>query len=282
MITDVNAYMTAVNKAAEYIKEKIGSDRNVPERCIVLGSGLGPLTEECTDVISLPYAEIPGFPVSTVSGHEGRLLIGRLEGRDVFLMSGRFHCYEGYDSTVCTFYVRVMSKLGVKLLFLTNAAGGLLDEMKPNEFMAITDHLSFHCASPLVGPNLDEFGVRFPDQSFIYDKDYIDTLTECASELGIVLHKGVYSYSLGPQYETPAEIRALKILGVGAVGMSTVPEAIVAAHCGMKVAAVSLISNLAAGISKTKMTHEEVMMSAKKASADNCALVKKFISKTEV
>lgn len=282
MITDKEKYLEAVSTAAEYIRKNIPSDRQVPKICIVLGSGLAPLASECTDPISLPYAEIPGFPVSTVPGHEGRLIIGKLEGKDVFLMSGRFHYYEGYDTSVCTFYVRVMSKLGVEILFLTNAAGGLLDEMEPADLMAVTDHLSFSCMSPLIGPNLDEFGVRFPDQSFVYDKDLIATLASCAEELGIRLHQGVYSYSKGPQYETPAEIRALKLLGAGAVGMSTVPEAIVASHCGMKVAAVSCISNMAAGISKTALTHEEVITNANKASASNCSLVRAFVRKTEV
>ena len=282
MINDVNAYMTAVNNAAEYIRKNIPADRKIPKICIVLGSGLAPLASECTEQISLRYADIPGFPVSTVPGHEGRLIVGKLEGKDVFLMSGRFHYYEGYDTSVCTFYVRVMSKLGVEVLFLTNAAGGLLDEMNPADLMVITDHLSFNCDSPLRGPNLDDFGVRFPDQSFVYDKDLVELLAECASELGIRLHKGIYSYSKGPQYETPAEIRALKILGAGAVGMSTVPEAIVASHSGMKVAAVSCISNMAAGISKTALTHDEVIENANKASASSCALVRRFVSKTEV
>ncbi|MCR5528528.1 MAG: purine-nucleoside phosphorylase [Saccharofermentans sp.] len=274
--------MNSVRSAADYIKGFLPADKEVPSVCIVLGSGLAPLASECEDCISIPYADIPGFPVSTVPGHEGRLIIGTLEGKRVFMMSGRFHYYEGYDTSVCTLYVRVMSKLGVKLLFLTNAAGGLLDEMKPSDLMVIEDHLSFNCDSPLRGPNLDEFGVRFPDQSFIYDKACVELLLETSRELGITLHKGIYSYSKGPQYESPAEIRALKMLGVGAVGMSTVPEAIVAAHCGIKVAAVSCISNLAAGISKTALTHEEVMENANKSSRSNCDLVKNFIKKWSV
>lgn len=279
MITDAKSYTDSVESAAEYIRKSIPSGKEIPSVCIVLGSGLAPLASECEDVISIPYGDIPGFPVSTVPGHEGRLLIGTLEGKRVFMMSGRFHYYEGYDTSLCTLYVRVMSRLGVKLLFLTNAAGGLLDEMKPADLMAIEDHLSFFCDSPLRGPNLDDFGVRFPDQSFVYDKECIALLMDSAKELNINLHRGIYSYSKGPQYETPAEIRALKMLGVGAVGMSTVPEAIVASHCGMKVAAVSCISNLAAGISKTALTHEEVMENANKSSRSNCDLVKTFIRK---
>ncbi len=279
MISDKDAYMNYVDSAAEYIRNAIPSGLEIPSVCIVLGSGLAPLASECTDTMSISYADIPGFPVSTVPGHEGRLIIGDLEGKKVFMMSGRFHYYEGYDTSLCTLYVRVMSNLGVKLLMLTNAAGGLLDEMNPADLMVIEDHFSFFCDSPLRGPNLDEFGVRFPDQSFVYDKDCIELLMKSADELGIRLHKGIYSYSKGPQYETPAEIRALKMLGVGAVGMSTVPEAIVASHCGMKVAAVSCISNLAAGISKTALTHEEVMENANKSSKSNCDLVKTFIKK---
>ena len=277
MITNANEYLDAANMAASYIKKNINGI--VPETCIVLGSGLAPLASMCGIDVEIPYKDIPGFPVSTVPGHEGKLIIGKLEGKDVFLMSGRFHYYEGYDTSVCTFYVRVMSLLGVKTLFLTNAAGGILEGMQPAQLMAIEDHISFFCDSPLRGPNLDDFGVRFPDQSCVYDREYISLLDECASELGITLHHGVYAYTRGPQYETPSEIRILKMLGAGAVGMSTVPEAIVAVHSGIRVVAVSCVTNMAAGISKNSLTHEEVMENANKASNDSCSLVKKFVSK---
>lgn len=278
MITNKKDFLDAALKAASYIKSKIESSV-IPETCIVLGSGLAPLASMCDVNTEIAYADIPGFPVSTVPGHEGKLIIGTLEGKNVFLMSGRFHYYEGYDTSVCTFYVRVMSLLGVKTLFLTNAAGGILEGMEPAQLMAIEDHISFFCDSPLRGPNLDEFGVRFPDQSSVYDKEYLSLLDDCAKELGITLHRGVYAYTKGPQYETPAEIRVLKMLGAGAVGMSTVPEAIIAVHSGIRVVAVSCVTNMAAGISKNALTHAEVIENANKASNDSCSLVKKFISK---
>lgn len=277
MITDKDIYLADIKNASAYIKSKTGESFS-PEICIVLGSGLGPLASDVTDEISIPYADIPGFPRSTVQGHEGRLLAGKLEGKDVFMMSGRFHYYEGYDTSVVTFYVRVMALLGVKTLILTNASGGIKEGFKPGSLMVIRDHISFFCESPLRGPNLDEFGPRFPDQSRVYDEGYVAKMEKCAEELGIELFLGTYAFCRGPQYETPAEIQALKLLGAGAVGMSTVPEAIVAAHCGMKIAAISCVTNLAAGISDKPLNHQEVMENAAKVSSSCCALVKRFIS----
>jgi len=271
-------YLKNIDSATSYIKDVCKDYLDVtPAICIVLGSGLAPLASMCEELASIPYASIPGFPTTTVPGHEGRLILGKLSGKLVFLMSGRFHYYEGNDYQTCTFYVRVMRKLGVSSLLLTNAAGGILPEMKPADLMAINDHISFFCDSPLRGENLEDFGPRFPDQSDVYDKEYLKLLHKCANELNITLHDGVYSYSRGPQYETPAEIRALKVLGAGAVGMSTVPEAIVASHSGMRIVAISCISNLAAGISKNKICHSEVIENAAKSSSDSCMLVKKFV-----
>ena len=276
MIENKDAFMDRIHSAAQFIKSRIG--QVIPEICVVLGSGLAPLAERCEIETVLPYSEIPGFPVSTVPGHEGRLIVGSLEGKKIFMMSGRFHFYEGYDSSVCTLYVRVMAVLGVKTLVLTNAAGGLGDGMNPAELMAIEDHISFLCDSPLRGANLDEFGPRFPDQSCVYDREYLELLLSVAADASIKLHKGVYAYTKGPQYETPAEIRALKMLGASAVGMSTVPEAIVAAHSGLRVVAVSCITNMAAGISKEPLSHAEVMVNAGKASSSSCELVRRFIA----
>lgn len=276
MIESERNVTEAVFKAASYIRSKI-LEGDIPSICIVLGSGLAPLADECDIELSVPYANIPAFPISTVPGHAGRLLVGTLEGKRVFMMSGRFHHYEGYDTSVCSFYVRVMKNLGVSTLYLTNAAGGIADSISPAELMAVTDHLSFFCDSPLIGPNMEDFGVRFPDQSQVYDPEYIDMLLKIAEENGIKLHKGIYAYMKGPQYETPAEIRALKNMGADAVGMSTVPEAIVASHCGIRIAAVSLISNKAAGLSKNKLSHHEVMECAAKASSDSCKLARLFI-----
>lgn len=272
---DKDKYLKAISDASSYISSAIGNE--IPETCIVLGSGLGPFASMVNVIKSIPYADIPGFPVTTVIGHSGELLYADVDGKKLFLMSGRFHYYEGNDMSICTFYVRVMSKLGVKNLFLTNAAGGMLDSMKPADLMIVTDHISLFCESPLRGPNLDEFGARFIDQSFVYDKDYVELLKTTASNLGIKVHEGVYCYTKGPQYETPSEIRLIKALGGGAVGMSTVPEAIVASHCGMKVAAISCITNLAAGISKEALNHLEVLENAKLASSNCCNLVLNFI-----
>lgn len=280
MISSKTEYMERVCCAAEYIKNSLKNESiDIPSVCIVLGSGLAPLASMCEVLTEIPYKNIPCFPESTAPGHEGRLIVGKLSEKNVFMMSGRFHYYEGYDYDICTFYVRVMSYLKVNSLILTNAAGGLGEGMKPTDLMLIEDHVSFLCESPLRGQNLDDFGVRFPDQTCVYDKELASLLLKSAEELGITLHRGVYCYTKGPQYETPTEIKILKMLGVGAVGMSTVPEAIVASHCQMRVAAVSCITNLAAGISPVKLTQEEVIENAGKASENSCNLVKKLVEK---
>ena len=274
---DKDNYIASINEACSYISSQF--DLSNTETCIVLGSGLGPFTDLVKKLNTIKYSDIPGFPTTTVIGHSGELILAEVEGKKVILLSGRFHYYEGNDMSVCTFYVRVLFKLGIKNLILTNAAGGMLDGMEPSDLMVVTDHISLFCESPLRGPNLDEFGARFIDQSFVYDKERINLLKQTAEELGIKLHEGVYCYTKGPQYETPSEIRLIKNLGGGAVGMSTVPEAIVASHCGMKITAVSCITNLAAGISKTALNHEEVLANATKASKNSCRLVYEFVKK---
>ena len=222
MIVNKEEYYKSLKYAGNYIVERLNG-RKVPEICLVLGSGLGPLTEVCDKYFSIPYSDIPDFPSSTAPGHAGTLIAGKLSGKDVFMMSGRFHYYEGYPIETLVFYIRVLGLIGVKTLILTNAAGGINTEMTPPEFVAITDHLSFYCESVLRGQNLDELGTRFPDQSCVYDKELVSLLEECAKDLGIKLSRGVYAYMKGPQYETPAEIRALRTLGADCVGMSTVP-----------------------------------------------------------
>ena len=269
-------FSSRISQAADYIRA------NMPEladTCLVLGSGLGPLTDRVEAIVSVSYADIPFFPQTTVPGHEGKLILSKLSGKLTFIMKGRFHFYEGYSTQEATFYVRVMSKLGVKTLVMTNAAGGINSAMKPSELMVITDHISLFCDSPLRGANLDEFGVRLPDQTQVYDLDLQEKILAAAAELNIPLHKGVYCYTRGPQYETPAEIRALKVLGADAVGMSTVAEAIIASHCGMKVLAVSCITNFAAGISGQPLSHEEVMQNANASSKNSIALMERFFSK---
>lgn len=274
-MTDLN-YSAKINEASSYIS---GIVSTIPDTCLVLGSGLGPLTERVEVIASIPYANIPYFPQTTVVGHEGVLLVAKLSGRTTFIMKGRFHYYEGYSTQDATFYVRVMAKLGVKNLIMTNAAGGINTSMKPSELMVITDHISLFCDSPLRGANLDEFGVRFPDQTHVYDPELISTILSCAEELSIPLHQGVYCYTRGPQYETPAEIRALRVLGADAVGMSTVAETIAASHSSMKVLAVSCITNYAAGISGQPLSHEEVMQNANASSKNSIALMEKFFAK---
>ena len=281
MINDTVEFVKRVDGAADYIRSAL-SGRVLPSVCIVLGSGLGPLSSMAEEPLEIPYKDIPGFPVSTAPGHKGSLIIGMLSGKPVFMMNGRFHYYEGYPMETVTFYVRVMGRLGVKVLLLTNASGGINPEMKVPELVAITDHLSFNAEPVLRGPNISEFGTRFPDQSHVYDPELTDTLVNCARDLKIRISRGVYAYSKGPQYETPAEIRALRILGADCVGMSTVPEAIAATHMGIRVAAMSCITNMAAGISGNPLSEQEVLDNAALASDNSCALVKEFIKRLEV
>lgn len=281
MITDISEFINRVDGAAEYIKSVL-SDRGIPSVCIVLGSGLGPLSKMAEEAIEIPYKDIPGFPVSTAPGHKGSLIIGKLSGKPVFMMNGRFHYYEGYPMETVTFYVRVMGRLGVKALLLTNASGGINLEMKVPELVAITDHLSFNAEPVLRGPNISEFGTRFPDQCHVYDPELTDILVNSARDLNIRISRGVYAYSKGPQYETPAEIRALRLLGADCVGMSTVPEAIAASHMGIRVAAMSCITNMAAGISGNALSEQEVLDNAALASENSCALVKEFVNRLNI
>ncbi|MBQ2155901.1 MAG: purine-nucleoside phosphorylase [Clostridiales bacterium] len=281
MITDTKEFIKRVDSAADHIRNVL-SGRTLPAVCIVLGSGLGPLSEMAEDAIEIPYKDIPGFPVSTAPGHKGSLIAGNLSGKPVFMMNGRFHYYEGYPMETVTFYVRVMGRLGVKVLLLTNASGGINLEMKVPELVAITDHLSFNAEPVLRGPNIEEFGTRFPDQCHVYDPELTDTLVNSARDLNIRISRGVYAYTKGPQYETPAEIRALRILGADCVGMSTVPEAIAASHMGIRVAAMSCITNMAAGISGNPLSEKEVLDNAALASENSCALVKEFVNRIKV
>lgn len=281
MITDITEFIKRVDGAADYIRSAL-SNKTLPSVCIVLGSGLGPLSKMAEDAIEIPYKDIPGFPVSTAPGHKGSLIVGELSGKHVFMMNGRFHYYEGYPMETVTFYVRVMGRLGVKVLLLTNASGGINLEMKVPELVAITDHLSFNAEPVLRGPNIEEFGTRFPDQCHVYDPELTDTLVNSARDLNIRISRGVYAYSKGPQYETPAEIRALRIMGADCVGMSTVPEAIAASHMGIRVAAMSCITNMAAGISGNPLSEQEVLDNAALASDNSCALVKEFVRRINV
>jgi len=242
-------------EASEYIKARI---ENIPDTVIVLGSGLNSIVSDMDIKVSMDYKDIPHFSTSTVEGHKGELIYGELNYAPVLIMNGRIHYYEGYDVDQITFPIRVFKTLGVKNIILTNAAGGINLDYAPGDFMVIRDHINFSGISPLRGKNLDEFGVRFPDMTTVYDEEYMALTEQIACELGIIFNEGVYAYLQGPSYETPSEIKALRIMGADAVGMSTVPEAVVARHCGLRVIGISCITNMAAGILKSPLTHEEV------------------------
>lgn len=248
--------LSAIRKASDAIRVRCGQ---VPEIGMILGSGLGVLGDEVEHPVKIDYSEIPGFPVSTVPGHAGRLVIGELEGRRVMVMQGRFHFYEGYTLQQVSFPVRVMLDLGMKKLLVTNAAGGVNMAFRPADLMLITDHIKLFADSPLRGPNMDDFGPRFNDMSEAYSRKLRAVARQVADEKGIDLREGVYAFMGGPSFETPAEIRMLRAVGADAVGMSTVPEVIVAAHGGMEVAGITCISNMAAGILPQPLTHQEVM-----------------------
>jgi purine-nucleoside phosphorylase len=236
-----------------------GRTDRCPEVAVVLGSGLGGFAEELSSRIEIPYSEIPGWPQSTSVGHAGRLVFGRLGSLEVVVMSGRAHLYEGYTPAQVTFGVRVLGRLGVRGMVFANAAGGINLSYQRGGLVMISDHINMQGSNPLVGPNDDSFGPRFPDMSEAYSAQYRRIAREVADELGIQLHEGVYAAVLGPSYETPAEIRALRAIGADLVGMSTAPEVIVAGHMGVKVLAISCVTNMAAGIRAGKISHEDVI-----------------------
>ena len=233
-----------------------------PEIALILGSGLGELADSVENPTIIPTRELPHWPVSTVPGHKGRLVIGELEGKKVLVLQGRTHFYEGHNISQIGLPIRVMQRLGIKKLIVTNAAGGLRDSFMAGDLMIITDHLALlpmAGENPLRGPNLDEFGTRFPDMSQVYDSEYIKLTREAGQELGIPMHEGVYVCLSGPTFETPTDCRFLKLVGVDAVGMSTVPEAIVAKHGGMRILGISTITNKIDPDGTNKATHEEVL-----------------------
>ncbi len=268
-------------RATNYIKSKIGNI--CPKLAIVLGSGLGVLADEFEDLITIKYKDIPDFPVSTVSGHAGELLIGNISGVPVIAMNGRFHYYEGYDLEEVTFPIRVFHLLGINDLLLTNASGGINLDFQTGDFMVINDQLSFFAESALRGKNLEEFGTRFPSMSQIYDMDFSRKLFDIINKYTNRAQTGVYAYMKGPSFETPSEIKALRVLGADSVGMSTVPEAIIAKHCGIRVVGVSCITNMAAGISSSlsietnELSHEDVKETADKVKYVFKNIVKEYI-----
>jgi purine-nucleoside phosphorylase len=251
--------LSEIDQAVEVIQRQISVK---PRVGMILGSGLGPLAEKVEDAVIIPYGDIPAWPVSTVEGHHGRLVIGMLEGQAVLVMQGRAHYYEGYSMPQVGFPVRVMQRLGLEILIVTNAAGAVNPEFEPGEVMLITDHLNLlgmAGESPLRGPNFDQIGPRFPDMGLAYDRELGELARQVAKENDIPMHEGVYVCLAGPSFETPADLRFLKAIGVDAVGMSTVPEVTVARHGGMRALGLSTISNKANLDGDTITSHEEVL-----------------------
>ncbi|MFN2637089.1 MAG: purine-nucleoside phosphorylase [Gemmatimonadaceae bacterium] len=267
----------AAVKAASSIRRHVGA-RN-PTVAIILGSGLGGLARVIDDAVRIPFKKIPGFPEVTVVGHEGAVIAGRLGGREVLALSGRFHMYEGHAASLAAFPVRVLHALGARELFVSNAAGGISPKLAVGDLMMISDHLNLTGTNPLVG-ELQEGDSRFPDMTDAYDPGFRRLLRTTAEELGIPLREGVYAALLGPSYETPAEVKMLRGLGADAVGMSTVPEVIVARALGMRVAGISCITNAAAGVTGAALSHAEVLEATARVSAAFESLVIEFLSRT--
>jgi len=264
-----------INETSKFIKGKVNI---IPEIGIILGSGLGTLADEIEDPVKIRYEDIPSFPISTVAGHKGQLVIGKLQGKNVVAMQGRFHYYEGYSMEEVTFPVRVMKALGIEKLLVTNAAGGVNKNFIPGDLMIIRDHINFAFTNPLIGKNSEELGPRFPDLSRAYDNELISKAYLIGSKLEIDLKEGTYMIMTGPNYETPAEVKMAEYLGADAVGMSTVPEVIVATHSDIRVLGISCITNMAAGILDQPLNHEEVIETSEKVKDKFIMLIKEILS----
>lgn len=265
-----------IEGAASFIRKKYAG---MPKIGLILGSGLGVLADEIENAVKIPYEDIPDFPVATVEGHAGQLVLGTLNGKEVIAMQGRFHYYEGYDFRQVVFPVQTMKALGVETVVVTNAAGGVNEQFQPGDLMLISDHINAMGGNPLIGPNDKRMGTRFPDMSTAYSKELLKMARETASELGLSVQEGVYYGNVGPVYETPAEVRMIRTLGGDAVGMSTVPEVIAANHSGMNVLGISCISNMAAGMLDQPLKHEEVIETAEKVRVDFLRFVKQIVKK---
>lgn len=253
-----------------------------PQIGVVLGSGLGAFAREIAVEKTIPFNQIPHFGKASVEGHSGNLIFGKMGDKNIVALQGRLHYYEGHSLDTVVFPLRVMALMGVQIMVLTNSAGGLGDGMKAGDFMIIEDHINLTGANPLMGPNMKELGPRFPDMTEAYDRKLIALFEEIFKQQNISFHRGIYAGVTGPTYETPAEVRYLKQIGCSAVGMSTVPESIAANHMGLRVAALSCITNLAAGLSKHKLTHEEVTDTAKRVEKDFSTVLKTFVQKITV
>lgn len=266
--------LARVEHAARTIRARI---RVEPRLAMVLGSGLGQLADEFQEAVAIPYEDIPGFVSSTAEGHAGRLVIGKLVDSHVLAMQGRVHYYEGYSLQEVTFPIRTFKLLGIRTLILTNAAGGIDVELSQGGLMVISDHLNLMGVNPLRGPNDDSFGSRFPDMTEVYSRELQEIVVEEARTMGVELRRGIYAALPGPSYETPAEIHMLRTFGADAVGMSTVPEAIVARQMGMEVLGISCITNMAAGISDQPINHKEVMETGNRVKETFAGLLKRVI-----
>ena len=265
-----------IQETAEFLRSRIHTD---PKTAIILGTGLGKLAEEITDKYEISYQEIPHFPVSTVEGHCGKLIFGKLGNKDIMAMQGRFHFYEGYSMKEVTFPIRVMRELGIQTLFVSNAAGGMNPGFEIGDLMIITDHINFFPEHPLRGKNIP-YGPRFPDMSEAYNKELIRTADKIAEEKGIKVQHGIYIGTQGPTFETPAEYKMFHILGADAVGMSTVPEVIVANHCGIKVFGVSVITDLGVEGKIVEVSHEEVQKAADEAQPRMTTIMRELINRS--
>lgn len=266
-------------KSADYVRSLINDE---PEIAIVLGSGLGDFASRIEDPIEIKYEDIPNFLVSTVESHAGKLIFGKAGGKKIICMSGRFHFYEGYDYEQLVIPIRLFKLLGVKATILTNAAGAVNTDYKVGDIMIVSDHIKLNGASPLRGKNVDSFGPRFFDVTDMYTKKLRELALNCAEDSGLTFREGVYMFFTGPQFETPAEIRAARILGADAVGMSTVTEALTAAHCSMPLLAFSVMTNMAAGVLDQKLSDEEVGIAAAKISERFGKYIEKVISQINI
>lgn len=268
-----------IRETSDYIKAKINF---VPRIGLILGSGLGTLADEIKDAVIIDYKDIPNFPVSTVAGHEGKLVLGNLEGKHVIAMQGRFHYYEGYSMQEVTFPVRVMKSLGIDMLLVTNACGGMNNELYPGALMIIEDHINFMGDNPLIGMNYDELGPRFPDMSNAYSEELVKLAEGVAERLNIEIKKGIYAAISGPYYFSKAELRMLRKIGGDTIGMSTVPEVIVANHTGIKVLGLSCVTDMAIADEIVSISHEEVMKVANETKPRFISLVKGIINEVNI
>lgn len=263
------------NNLASIIRARIGHIK--PRVGVVLGSGLGEFAERLENTVRISYEDLPGFPQVSVEGHSGTMMIGEIAGVGVVCLQGRMHMYEGKSHDVVKTYVRTLKRLGCEYFFAVSASGSLVDNVGPGQLMLIKDHINFQGTNPLIGPNDDEFGPRFFPLDDVYDRETRETLIRLAEGIGLILPEGTYISVTGPNYETAAEIRAFRMMGADAVGMSTVPEVLVATHCGMKVAVIAMITNYATGLAAISHSHEAVVEMARQSSDKVCVLLKQFI-----